>query len=186
MVVQTLCLGSVSFLFAFRSVTRPLRFTIWLIFSSLWAWYEVSARVLYTLLLVWATSLLSTLAFIIYQAGYNSQGTPHPQNSLIFGTETPPIDIVHEPFLNICISVVPTNWVLWLPSTVEHGVYAVFLLFNAMATPRYVDTIPLSCTCRQHISILCSLPIIDRSEKPRWPLSIATASTFTCLPFRYA
>jgi hypothetical protein len=59
---------------------------------------------------------------------------------IFFGSSFPvlnlPTDIMHEPVLNVCITTAPVIWPQWLPATVEHGIYAVFLLFNAMATPR--------------------------------------------------
>jgi hypothetical protein len=40
---------------------------------------------------------------------------------------------------NICAwKLTPTMWTQWLPKVVDHGLFCIFLFFNAMSTPRLV------------------------------------------------
>jgi hypothetical protein len=58
---------------------------------------------------------------------------------------------MYEPLFNVCITKSPVLWPQWLPSTIEHGIYAVFLLFNAMATPRSEQKAALAIIYRDGI-----------------------------------
>lgn len=99
----------------------------------LWAWYEMSTRTLTILILVWALSLLVSIGLLIDTAGVHNR------------------DFVYQPIFNVCVSLKKVIWPQWVPATVEHGVYASFLLFNAMRTPRSERTPALAILYRDGI-----------------------------------
>ncbi|PVF97577.1 hypothetical protein CPB86DRAFT_420276 [Serendipita vermifera] len=54
--------------------------------------------------------------------------------------------------LNICVwKLQPTMWTQWLPKVIDHGLFCLFLFFNAMSTPRSSQTPMLAILYRDGI-----------------------------------
>ncbi|KAG8826634.1 hypothetical protein FRC19_008240 [Serendipita sp. 401] len=104
-----------------------------LIAIRLWAWYELSTRSLYLLLFVWLASFAAALTFMAQDLWMSLD------------------DIVHIASVNVCQTVHPSVWKQWLPGTLEHGIYFVFLVLNAMATPRSTRSTALAMLYREGI-----------------------------------
>ncbi|PVF95006.1 hypothetical protein CPB86DRAFT_875990 [Serendipita vermifera] len=89
-----------------------------LIAFRIWAWYAMTSRALYFLLFVgfvlWTAALALSLKALTTDRHY----------------------IIREYIFNNCITIAPVIWITYLPITLEHGIYLIFLIINAMATPR--------------------------------------------------
>lgn len=102
----------------------------------LYTLFEVSHRTLYILLVLWLATFMAAAALLI----------PN-----VWG----PIEqIIYIKSLNFCsISALssPSAWTLWIPRATEHGLLFVFLIVNAMGTPRKSQTNVVAVLYRQGI-----------------------------------
>ncbi|KAG9057438.1 hypothetical protein FS842_006686 [Serendipita sp. 407] len=61
--------------------------------------------------------------------------------------------LFYEPTLNVCLFIAPeTFWTQWIPRVTEHGAFCVFLIVNAMSTPRTSQNSMLAILYRDGIA----------------------------------
>lgn len=102
--------------------------------GRLYALYQLSSRVFYGLIALWSLTLLAVGMLLIFNFWLNLNRTwsTDAVKYTNFAAE-----LVYTPSVNICVTTVQaTAWTLWLPSVIEHGTLCLFLIFNAMSTPR--------------------------------------------------
>ncbi|KAG8825882.1 hypothetical protein FRC19_010277 [Serendipita sp. 401] len=93
-----------------------------IIILRLHAIWQAGKRSLYLLVGIWVSGTAASIGMLIQ--------TFFVHKRLIY----------HETKINICFTLVPNLWYLWLPDVIMHGFLITFLVYKAIATPRSSQT----------------------------------------------
>ncbi|CCA76505.1 hypothetical protein PIIN_10498 [Serendipita indica DSM 11827] len=99
-----------------------LALVAFIIILRLHAVWQASRRTLYLLMGVWIAGTSASIAMLI-EVFYKNKRL-----------------IYYEDRANVCFTLVPNVWKLWLPDIVMHAFLVFFLVFKAIATPRSSQT----------------------------------------------